>query len=64
MIEKINKKDIEKVLGLYRLGSLISIKKVKRDIPTQQACFIIKTEKGKFFLKKYSDFNYNKRKLP
>ena len=58
----IKKEEIQNVLENYSLGKLISIKKLSRRCEHLQPSFIIKTEKGKYFLKQYWKFDYSKKK--
>ncbi len=52
-------KEIKEAIKDYNLGELISIKKLKRRLEDLQPSFILKTTKGKYFLKQYWEINEN-----
>jgi len=62
MNKVIIKKEVQKVLESYSIGELISIKRLNRRCEHLQPSFVIRTTKGKYFLKQYWEFDYSKRK--
>lgn len=57
----ITREEVSEVLENYSIGELVSLTKLSRRLKNLQPSFVIKTAKGKFFLKQYWVFDYTKK---